>query len=335
MAITNLTKMCYTLLNNIICEYRLNEMYTSQWMGLFLHHVLRANDDNAVGADNFVSALCDENKIILTEMITEEVIQNFIDECDKGKEEPRLLQLLTALCGTADMQVERTQNAIVSILTQQEEAKNKLIMPIRRVKKRHEIEVCLDYATQHWEPLYVLSQTYEKIMKKIRTNENFVPSAEEEDLLIEYECFCGSLDLFAETCLGRNERNQKILQNWIQMPEHLRALVKPKEGKEEKIMKGVYEGKLLLVIFQDERMTDKIRSKSLKLYLEACLDIRPFKRLQVPSGQAVLEDLNRLELTGNDLIEAVQCKDPKYKYQIKATQVRIPPRINELKVVME
>ena len=82
-------------------------------------------------------------------------------------------------------------------------------------------------------------------------------------------------------------------------------------------------------------MTDKIRSKALKLYLEACLDIRPFKRLQVPSGQAVLEDLNRLELTGNDLIEAVQSKDPKYKYQIKATQVRIPPRINELKVVME
>lgn len=108
MAITNLTKLCYLLLNNIISEYRLNEMYTSQWMGLFLHHVLRANDDNAVGADNFVSALCDENKIILTEMITTEVIENFIKECDKGKEEPRLLQLLTALCGTADMQVAKT-----------------------------------------------------------------------------------------------------------------------------------------------------------------------------------------------------------------------------------
>lgn len=46
-------------------EYRLNEMYTSQWMGLFLHHVLRANDDNAVGADDFVAQLCDENDIIL------------------------------------------------------------------------------------------------------------------------------------------------------------------------------------------------------------------------------------------------------------------------------
>lgn len=88
-------------------------MYTSQWMGLFLHHVLRANDDNAVGADNFVSQLCDENRVILTEMITPDVIQKFIDECDKGKEEPRLLQLLTALCGTQDAPVSLTQNTIV------------------------------------------------------------------------------------------------------------------------------------------------------------------------------------------------------------------------------
>lgn len=55
MAITSLIRLCYTLLSKIVHNYRLNEMYTSQWMGLFLNHVLRANDDNAVGADDFVS----------------------------------------------------------------------------------------------------------------------------------------------------------------------------------------------------------------------------------------------------------------------------------------
>lgn len=122
-------------------------------------------------------------------------------------------------------------------------------MPIRRLKKRSEIEVCLDYKDQHWEPLYKLSQAYEKIMKKCRVIEGYKMTEDEEEMCIEYECFCGSLDLFAETCLGRNEKNQKILQNWIQMPEKEREKIKPKEGKEEKIMKGVYEGKLLLVIF--------------------------------------------------------------------------------------
>lgn len=106
-------------------------------------------------------------------------------------------------------------------------------------------------------------------------------SWEDEEFCIEYECFCGSLDLFAETCLMRNKENQKILQN------------------------GIYEGKLLLAIFEDSQMTDRIRSKALKLYLEACLDIDPFQKLQVPSGQAVLNDLTQLELTGDDLVEAI------------------------------
>jgi hypothetical protein len=100
MAITSLTKLCYQLLSCIVMDYRLNEMYTSQWMGLFLNHVLRATDDNAVGADDFVSQLCDENDIILEQMITTSVIEGFIEECDKGKEEPRLLSLLTALCAS-------------------------------------------------------------------------------------------------------------------------------------------------------------------------------------------------------------------------------------------
>ena len=54
MAITDLCKLCYKLLSEIVIDYRLNEMYTSQWIGLFLFHVLRANDDNAVGADDFI-----------------------------------------------------------------------------------------------------------------------------------------------------------------------------------------------------------------------------------------------------------------------------------------
>jgi hypothetical protein len=55
MAIISLLKLCYQLLGFIVKDYRLNEMYCSQWIGLFLKHVLMANDDNAVGADNFVS----------------------------------------------------------------------------------------------------------------------------------------------------------------------------------------------------------------------------------------------------------------------------------------
>ena len=100
MAIISLLKLCYKLLSLIVKDYRLNEMYTSQWIGLFLKHVLQAVDDNAVGADDFVAQLCDENDVILEKMITTHIIQEFIRECDKGKEAPRLLSLLTALCAS-------------------------------------------------------------------------------------------------------------------------------------------------------------------------------------------------------------------------------------------
>lgn len=50
-------------------------------------------------------------------MITPDIIQKFIDECDPGKEAPRLLKLLTALCAIQSGPIMKIQNAIVDILT--------------------------------------------------------------------------------------------------------------------------------------------------------------------------------------------------------------------------
>ena len=52
-AIISLMKLCYKLLSEIVKDYRPNEIYAAQWIGLFLKHVLDAEDDNAVGADLF------------------------------------------------------------------------------------------------------------------------------------------------------------------------------------------------------------------------------------------------------------------------------------------
>lgn len=166
MAITNLLKLCYRLLSKIVIDYRLNEMYTSQWIGLFLQHVLRANDENAVGADDFITQLCDENDIILEKMINTQIIEEFVEECDKGKEAPRLLRLLTAICASRNGPILRNQHDIVIILTEHEEAKKKLLMPLRRLKKRFEIEVCLDLATERWVPLIKVCQQFQQVMKR-------------------------------------------------------------------------------------------------------------------------------------------------------------------------
>lgn len=99
-------------------------------------------------------------------MITTQVIEKFIEECDKGKEEPRLLSLLTALCASQNGPIISNQHDVVRILVEQEEARNKLLMPLRRVKKRYEIEVCLDMGEARWVNLVDVSNRQAQIVKK-------------------------------------------------------------------------------------------------------------------------------------------------------------------------
>jgi hypothetical protein len=80
-------------------------------------------------------------------------------------------------------------------------------------------------------------------------------------------------------------------------------------------------------------MNFKIKAKALKFYLEACLDVDPFQKLQVPSGQAVFKDLPPLQIKGQELIRAFEEKS--FEFEIKMSRVRIPPRILELKIFME
>ena len=65
MAITNLCKLSYTLLSLTVRNYRLNELYASQWIGLYLSHILNTEKENQIGADQFMTQLIDENFTIL------------------------------------------------------------------------------------------------------------------------------------------------------------------------------------------------------------------------------------------------------------------------------
>jgi hypothetical protein len=53
----------------------------------------------------------------------------------------------------------------------------------------------------------------------------------------------------------------------------------------------------------------------------------------VPSGQAVWKDLPAINYKGQELITAV--KEKAFEFEIKMSNVRIPPKIMDLKVFME
>jgi hypothetical protein len=73
-AILNLCKLSYTLLSHIVDGYHLNELFGSQWMSLYLSHILQTSTDNQIGADSFVTQLVNSNKTILKEQISPELI---------------------------------------------------------------------------------------------------------------------------------------------------------------------------------------------------------------------------------------------------------------------
>lgn len=164
----------------------------------------------------------------------------------------------------------------------------------------------------HWTNLIDVSDKYKGIMraykKRLAVDENAIMSEDDEMFLIEYDCFCHQLDLFAETCLMRNKINQRILQEF-------------------------FPSKFLIDIFQEKQLTFKIRSKALKFYLVACLDIDPFKELVIPSGQAVFCELKDLDFEGEDLVTAI--KTPDFEFAIKSSPYKIPPRLMDLKVFCE
>ena len=53
---------------------------------------------NQIGADQFCTVLCDQNKTILRTQFEPESIKKFIDSSERGSETPRLLKLLSAIC---------------------------------------------------------------------------------------------------------------------------------------------------------------------------------------------------------------------------------------------
>ena len=143
-AITSICKLTYILLSKIVEDYSLNQIYAAQWINLYLRNVLDTGENNQIGADTFLTLLSDQNKSILENKFTTEIIEQFIISCQRCNETPRLLKLLTALCSCQNTPIESNQSDIVRILIETSQSiRNKFLMLLRR-QRRGEIEICMD-----------------------------------------------------------------------------------------------------------------------------------------------------------------------------------------------
>ena len=69
------------MLGKIIEGNDINEMYASQWIGLYLKHILETTEENQIGADVFTTTLVDQNINILEQSFKPSTITKFITKC--------------------------------------------------------------------------------------------------------------------------------------------------------------------------------------------------------------------------------------------------------------
>ena len=77
-------------------DYRLNELYASQWIELYLDQSMKSSGQN-IKAEATIAVLVSNNKILLEKQITKETIEKFINLC-KEQEKMKDLYFCLLLC---------------------------------------------------------------------------------------------------------------------------------------------------------------------------------------------------------------------------------------------
>ena len=229
MAITSICKLTYQLLAKIVENYQLNQIYAAQWINLYLSNVLKTTSQNQIGADSFLTLLSDQNKSILEQKFTREIIQNFITSCERSLETPRLLRLLTALCSCQGQPISSNQTDIIQILIGTESSRKKFLMLVQR-KRPDGVEVCLDLTANKYVDLLVVIQQVAKIREEIirdADRETSLVKQSSKILLSDYTAFLQLIDLLSEACLGRNAESQRIISERFELKTIQPIIEKP------------------------------------------------------------------------------------------------------------
>lgn len=89
--------MSYRLIKFSIEEYRPNELYASQWIGLFMNQSFLADPKVDIRAEPTLTELIDNNRAVLESKIKKENIKNFVDLITLDQKK-KYAKLLKALC---------------------------------------------------------------------------------------------------------------------------------------------------------------------------------------------------------------------------------------------
>jgi len=110
---TKICILCYRLIKHIVKDYRLNELFASQWIDLFLQQAMSTKQENNIRAEATIAELVSNNRVLLEKQIKKKTIEDFVDLCVEQQKHERFIILLTALCSCQGEAVITNQDHII------------------------------------------------------------------------------------------------------------------------------------------------------------------------------------------------------------------------------
>ena len=186
LTLRNTMELTYRALRLSIMEYRPNELYASQWLGLLIEDVFNDHSGVLEESSKTLKELYDNNKRVLETRIDMDTIFKFVFFLAENKQ-CKYFDFFDALIICNGSPIVGNQNRITRIILDDEILRNQLVVGLYLTKIGG---VSLTFGQSHY---------YAGI-----TIESFHEVSQRVDKLATYKFVVGSLKLFSNLCLGNN-----------------------------------------------------------------------------------------------------------------------------------
>jgi hypothetical protein len=186
--------LVYTTLRYAVKEFRPNELYCSQWMGLMQEHSLLTGDFNDIKARKTFLELIDNNPRILDSRIQQETILTFVDFLTYKDRDSKIIDIIRAICICDGSPMVRNQTDVSKEILLNQQRKQELLIRIYKDFAQG-ISVNLNMKGYSAVALHMLQER-----------------SQEEDEGKVFSYFISSIQLYADLCRDRNYIAIDVLQ---------------------------------------------------------------------------------------------------------------------------
>lgn len=117
----------YDCLKFAMAEYRPNELYCSQWLGLLIEDTFKNASEVVEKVENTLKELLDNNQVILEKTITDSIILKFIEYLAKDPK-AKYIELLNVMIVCNSEPILINQKRIAKILKENRVLRNKTLV---------------------------------------------------------------------------------------------------------------------------------------------------------------------------------------------------------------